>query len=190
MQDETTRKCKSADLLGSSSAKETISVILNRASIQLSIGHGRSAKPSDGLRAKFPAYNYDDMVDAQYRLVKEGLGVPHLRLVMGNSMGGMHTWVWATRHPEFMDALMPLACNPGPIIGRNRLWRDMIIDAIERDPDWKGGEYTTQPRAGMREALGIQLIAGSAPAYLHHTLTDRDTVDRYLQGYLAQRAVA
>ena len=104
------------------------------------IGHGKSAKPSDGLRAKFPQYGYSDMVEAQYRLLTEGLGVNHLRLVMGTSMGGMQTWVWGERHPEFMDALMPLASLPAQISGRNRIWRKTIIDAIRNDPAWSGGQ--------------------------------------------------
>jgi len=109
------------------------------------IGHGKSSKPSDGLHAKFPRYGYMDMVQAQYRLLTEGLGVNHARLVMGTSMGGMHTWLWGEAHPEFMDALMPLASLPTQISGRNRAWRRMIIDAIRNDPAWNGGEYKTQP---------------------------------------------
>ncbi len=109
------------------------------------IGHGKSSKPSDGLRAKFPRYGYNDMVDAQYRLLTEGLGVNHLRLVMGTSMGGMHTWVWGQRYPEFMDALMPLASLPTQISGRNRVWRKTLIDGIRNDPAWQGGNYTAQP---------------------------------------------
>ena len=109
------------------------------------IGHGKSSKPSDGMRAKFPHYGYLDMVEAQYRLLTEGLGVNHARLVMGTSMGGMHTWLWGELHSDFMDALMPLASLPTQISGRNRAWRRMIIDAIRNDPAWKGGEYKTQP---------------------------------------------
>src|SRR5215469_7044425 len=105
------------------------------------IGHGKSSKPSDGLRAKFPNYGYQDMVEAQYRLVTEGLGVNHLRLVMGTSMGGMHTWMWGEKHPDFMDALMPLASEPTQISGRNRIWRRMIIDSIRNSPDWQNGDY-------------------------------------------------
>jgi len=109
------------------------------------IGHGKSSKPSDGMHAKFPRYGYIDMVEAQYRLLTEGLGVNHARLVMGTSMGGMHTWLWGELHPEFMDALMPLASLPTQISGRNRAWRRMIIDAIRNDPDWHGGDYAAQP---------------------------------------------
>jgi homoserine O-acetyltransferase len=151
------------------------------------IGHGRSSKPSDGLHMKFPHYDYDDMVEAQYRLVAEHLGVKHLRLVMGTSMGGMHTFVWAETHPEVMDALMPLACVPTAIIGRNRLWRSMVVDAIEHDPAWNGGEYATPPAAGLRAAVDLLLIAGSAPIFMQNSLATRDSVDRYLANQLASR---
>src|SRR5262245_9400194 len=106
------------------------------------VGHGQSSKPSDGLRMKFPHYGYTDMVKLQYRLVTEGLGLTHLHLVTGTSMGGMHTWVWGYLYPDFMDALVPLASNPVEIAGRNRLWRKMLIDAITTDPTWKDGNYT------------------------------------------------
>src|SRR6267142_6158753 len=105
------------------------------------IGHGHSSKPSDGLHARFPRYGYVDMIAAQYRLLTEGLKVNHLRLVMGTSMGGMHTWLWGEMHPDFMDALMPLASLPTQISGRNRVWRRMIIDAIRTDPEWQNGDY-------------------------------------------------
>jgi homoserine O-acetyltransferase/O-succinyltransferase len=109
------------------------------------IGHGNSSKPSEGMHAKFPRYGYLDMVEADYRLLTDGLGVNHARLVMGTSMGGMHTWLWGELHPDFMDALMPLASLPTQISGRNRAWRRIVIDAIRNDPAWNGGEYTTQP---------------------------------------------
>jgi homoserine O-acetyltransferase/O-succinyltransferase len=109
------------------------------------IGHGKSSKPSDGLHAKFPRYGYIDMIEAQYRLLTDGLGVNHSRLVTGTSMGGMHTWLWGEIHPDFMDALMPLASLPTQISGRNRGWRRMVIDAIRNDPAWNGGDYKTQP---------------------------------------------
>ncbi|MFL6499232.1 MAG: alpha/beta fold hydrolase, partial [Candidatus Udaeobacter sp.] len=108
------------------------------------IGHGKSSKPSDGMHAKFPSYGYLDMIEADYRLLTEGLDVNHARLVMGTSMGGMHTWLWGELHPDFMDALMPLASLPTQISGRNRAWRRMVIDAIRNDPAWDGGEYKTQ----------------------------------------------
>jgi homoserine O-acetyltransferase/O-succinyltransferase len=126
------------------------------------IGHGRSAKPSDGLKARFPQYGYTDMVEAQYRLLTEGLKVNHLRLVMGTSMGGMHTWVWAERHPEFMDALLPLASLPAQISGRNRVWRRTLIDAIRNDPAWNGGNYTAQPPS-LRTAASLLFLMGSNP---------------------------
>lgn len=110
------------------------------------IGAGKSAKPSDGLRAKFPRYNYDDMVLAQYRLVTETLKINHLRAIIGYSMGGMHCWVWATTHPDFMDAIVPLASMPAPMSGRNWMLRRMIIDAVKNDPAWKNGEYVEQPQ--------------------------------------------
>ena len=110
------------------------------------LGAGQSAKPSDGLKAKFPVYNYNDMVDAQYRLVTEGLGVKHLRLVLGNSMGGMHTWVWGVRYPNMMDALVPLASQPTAMASRNWMMRRLMIEIIKSDPDYNGGNYTTQPK--------------------------------------------
>src|SRR5262245_36987717 len=151
------------------------------------IGHGRTSKPSDGLRMKFPHYDYDDMVRAQHDLVTRHLGVDHLKLVMGTSMGGMHTWVWGETFPDFMDALMPLACQPVAIVGRNRLWRQMAVNAIETDPEWKQGDYERQPSAGLRTAVDLLLIAGSAPIYMQNTLATRDTVDRYLAAQLRTR---
>jgi homoserine O-acetyltransferase len=109
------------------------------------IGAGKTSKPSDGMKAKFPRYNYDDMVSAQYRLVTEGLGIKHLRLVMGNSMGGMHSWVWGVTHPDFMDALVPMASQPTEMSGRNWMMRRLLIESIRRDPEWKGGDYTSPP---------------------------------------------
>ncbi len=126
------------------------------------IGHGKSSKPSDGLHARFPRYGYEDMIRAQHRLLTDGLKVDHLRLVMGTLMGGMHTWLWGQRYPEFMDALLPLACLPTPISGRNRLWRNLAADAIRTDPEWKEGEYTAQPR-GLRLAAGVLQLMSSSP---------------------------
>jgi homoserine O-acetyltransferase len=127
------------------------------------IGHGKSSKPSDGLHAKFPRYGYEDMIRAQHRLLTEGLKVDHLRLVMGTSMGGMHTWLWGQKYPEFMDALLPLACLPTQISGRNRLWRNLAAGAIRTDPEWKEGEYTAQPR-GLRLAAEVLQLMSSSPA--------------------------
>jgi homoserine O-acetyltransferase/O-succinyltransferase len=144
------------------------------------IGHGRSSKPSDGLHARFPHYDYDDMVEAQYRMLAP-LGVDHLRLVMGTSMGAMHTYVWGETHPGFMDALMPLACLPVAIVGRNRMWREMIANAIREDPAWMNGEYASEPTQALRTALDLLLIAGSAPLAMQAAMGTRDSVDRYLQ---------
>ena len=110
------------------------------------IGHGKSSKPSDGMKTAFPKYNYDDMVDAQYRLVSEGLGIKHLRLVIGNSMGGMHTWLWGAKYPQCMDALVPMASQPTEMAARNWMLRRMMLETIRNDPDYNGGNYTTQPR--------------------------------------------
>jgi homoserine O-acetyltransferase/O-succinyltransferase len=123
-----------------------------------SIGHGKSSKPSDGLKTKFPRYNYDDMVDAQYRLIREGLGIRHLRLVIGNSMGGMHTWMWGVKHPDFMDALVPMAAQPSEMASRNWMLRRMLIETIRNDPDYADGNYTTQPRS-MKIANAFYAIA-------------------------------
>ena len=111
------------------------------------IGHGKSSKPSDGLRTKFPKYDYDDMVEAQYRLLREGLGVRHLRLVIGNSMGGMHTWIWGVKHPDMMDALVPMASQPTEMASRNWMMRRMLIETIRSDPEYNNGNYVTQPRS-------------------------------------------
>jgi homoserine O-acetyltransferase len=143
------------------------------------IGHGKSSKPSDGLRAKFPHYTYDDMVAAQHQLLTEKLGVNHLRLVMGTSMGGMHTWVWGEMYPDFMDALMPLASNPVEIAGRNRIWRYMAIDAIRNDPDWMGGEYKSPPMRGLTTAEDLLLLAGSAPLFWQKQAPTREAAEKF-----------
>jgi homoserine O-acetyltransferase len=143
------------------------------------IGHGQSSKPSDGLHARFPHYNYDDMVLAQHRLLTEKLGVNHLRLVIGTSMGGMHTWVWGETYPDFMDALMPLASLPVEIAGRNRMWRRMAMDAISNDPDWNNGEYVKQPR-GLETAAYLMTIMGSAPLQMQKQAPTRDAADKLL----------
>jgi homoserine O-acetyltransferase len=145
------------------------------------IGHGKSSKPSDGLRAKFPHYDYDDMVAAQYALVTGGLHVDHLRLVMGTSMGCMHSFVWGETYPTFMDALMPLACLPVPIAGRNRMWRKMVIDGIENDPAWQGGDYQHEPLAGLRTAADFLILAGTTPLVAQKGYPTRDAVDAYLK---------
>jgi homoserine O-acetyltransferase/O-succinyltransferase len=145
------------------------------------IGHGKSSKPSDGLHAHFPQYDYDDMVAAQHELLEKGLGVNHLRLILGTSMGCMHSWVWGETHPDFMDALMPLACLPVQIAGRNRLWREMVMQGIRQDPDWKNGDYSTEPRAALQISADFLIIAGSAPLLMQKSLPTRDAADKYLE---------
>jgi homoserine O-acetyltransferase/O-succinyltransferase len=151
------------------------------------IGHGKSSKPSDGLHAKFPHYGYRDMVEAESRLLGEGLGVNHARLVMGTSMGGMHTWLWGELHPEFMDALMPLASLPTQISGRNRAWRRIVIDAIRNDPGWDGGDYKTQP-PGLRTAAEMLWLMSSNPVLRQKeapSLTKSDEVlDKFVNDYV------
>jgi len=144
------------------------------------VGHGLSSKPSDGLHAKFPHYGYRDIVDLQYRLVTEHLGVNHLRLVMGTSMGGMQTWLWGETYPDFMDALMPLASLPVQIAGRNRMTRKMIIDDITTDPEWQNGEYKTQPH-GLGAALDILTIMSSSAAQMMKQAPTRDKADEILE---------
>ena len=151
-----------------------------------SLGHGASSKPSDGLHAKFPHYDYDDMVRAQHLLLTQGLHVDHLRLIMGTSMGCMHAWVWGEVHSGFADALMPLACLPVPIAGRNRLWRNLLMTAITQDPDWMGGEYQKQPERALRNAAGILMLAGSAPIQLQKSYPSRELADGYLQESMAR----
>jgi len=150
------------------------------------IGHGLSSKPSDGLHARFPHYNYDDMVDADHRLLTEKLGVNHLRLVMGTSMGGMHSWVWAERYPDFMDAAVPLASVPTEIAGRNRMIRKMAMDDIRNDPAFKGGEYASPP-SGLRGALQMLYIMSSAPLVQHRDAPTRDSADAIITRFLDAR---
>lgn len=147
------------------------------------IGHGQSSKPSDGLRASFPKYGYRDMVTAQYRLLTEGLGVNHLRLVIGTSMGGMHAWLWGEMYPTFMDALMPLASVPAQISGRNRMWRRIAIDAIRNDPEWKGGAYTAQPR-GLATAAGILALVSSNPVLRQQESPTLAAADAWFDNYV------
>ncbi len=150
------------------------------------IGHGGSSKPSDGLHARFPHYGYNDMITAQYRLLTEGLGVNHLRLVMGTSMGGMHTWLWGERYPEFMDALMPLASLPVQIAGLNRMRRKMIMDSIRTDPEWKNGEYTAQPR-GLIEAIDGLILMVASPLQYQKEAPTRDAADALLEKMVKAR---
>jgi homoserine O-acetyltransferase/O-succinyltransferase len=149
------------------------------------IGHGRSSKPSDGARARFPHYAYADMVAAQYQLLTRGLGVERLRLILGTSMGCMHAFMWGELHADRVDALMPLACLPVQIAGRNRMWRRLIIDSISGDPAWQGGDYRSEPVAGLRGAAAILMLAGSAPAQLQRQYPTRDAADRRTDESLA-----
>ena len=141
------------------------------------IGHGGSSKPSNGLHMKFPKYTYNDMVRGQYILITEALKVNHLRLVMGTSMGAMHTWVWGYTYPDFMDALMPLASLPVEIAGRNRMMRKMAIDLIEMDPAWKGGEYTSQPTVGLSGAASSLFFMTSSPLQQQKSASNREQAD-------------
>jgi homoserine O-acetyltransferase len=150
------------------------------------VGHGKSSKPSDGLHAKFPHYDYDDMVELEYRLLTEHLDVKHLRLVMGTSMGGMHTWVWGETYPTLMDALMPLASLPVELAGRNRMTRKMAMDAIRNDPEWKNGEYTKQPR-GLLTAIDVLIWMGSSPLQYQKLYPTREAADKYLDEQMASR---
>ena len=134
-----------------------------------SIGHGKSSKPSDGLKTAFPKYDYQDMVDAQYRLVKEGLGINHLRLVIGNSMGGMHAWLWGVRYPKMMDALVPMAAQPTAMAARNWMLRRLMIETIRNDPDYNGGNYTRQPRM-MKYAIAAYRFASAGGTLGYQTL--------------------
>ncbi len=153
------------------------------------IGHGGSSKPSDGLRMKFPHYDYVDMVRLQHRLLTEGLGVEHLRLVMGTSMGCMHSWIWVERFSDFMDGAVPLACAPTAIAGRNRMMRRMILDFIRDDPDWKDGNYTT-PLRGMRAAQGMLFMMTSAPLVQQRQAPTRVQADSVITRYIETRSAA
>ena len=153
------------------------------------IGTGRSSRPSEGLRAKFPQYGYEDMVTAQYRLVTEHLGINRLRLVMGTSMGGMQTWMWGTRYPDFMDALMPLASVPTQIAGRNRMMRQIVAKSIREDPDWKNGEYTSPPR-GMMAGMTILWMMTSSPLQQQKDAPTRDSADAIINRYMDARMKA
>ena len=144
------------------------------------IGTGKSSKPSDGLRMKFPKYNYDDMVEAQYRLVTEHLGLRHLRLVLGNSMGGMQTWMWAQKYPDFMDVAVPMASLPSEMSGRNWMLRRLIIDSIRNDPEWMNGEYTKQPRSAQFSSVFYSIATSGGNQALYKTAPTRDKADTLL----------
>lgn len=151
------------------------------------IGHGKSSKPSDGLHARFPHYDYTDMVAANHALVAGGLKIPQLRLVMGTSMGCMHAFVMGEAYPGFARALMPMACLPVEIAGRNRMWRKLSIDAIKADPAYAGGDYTSQPVEGMRTAIALTLVAGGAPVRMQADMPTRAAVETWLDGRVEAR---
>jgi homoserine O-acetyltransferase len=148
------------------------------------IGHGKSSKPSDGLRMKFPKYDYDDMVEAQHAML-ERIGVTQLRLIMGTSMGCMHSFVWGETYPKFARALMPLACEPVEIAGLNRMWRQLAIDGIEADPAWQGGDYRSQPVTGLRSAENLLFVAGSAPLYYQAQFPTRAAASAFAEDRVA-----
>jgi homoserine O-acetyltransferase len=151
------------------------------------IGHGKSSKPSDGLHAKFPHYDYADMVEAERRVATEGLKVDRLRLVMGTSMGCMHIFVLAEAHPDFIEAAMPMACVPTALVGRNRLWRRISIDSIQADPAYMGGEYRTQPMAGLRTAQALSVIVGSAPIQMQKSFPTNEAAEAEAQAIVTER---
>ncbi|HSG64953.1 MAG TPA: alpha/beta fold hydrolase [Gammaproteobacteria bacterium] len=150
------------------------------------IGAGKSSKPSDGLRAKFPRYDYDDMVRANYRLLTEHLGVSHLRLVLGSSAGGMQVWIWGEAYPDYMDALMPLAALPMPMSGRNWMMRRMVIDGILNDPEWNGGNYTTQPQAWQRTLAYFGMATSGGTRAIYKAAPTREAADRIIDERLAE----
>jgi homoserine O-acetyltransferase len=149
------------------------------------IGQGQASKPSDGMHMRFPAYDYDDMVRSQ-KMMLAGMGVDHLRLILGTSMGCMQSFVWGETYPGFADALAPFACNPVPLAGRNRMWRYMAIQAIKNDPAWKGGEYTTEPKEGLTFANELSMIAGAAPLQMQKNYPTRAAVEKYVDEKVAQ----
>jgi len=151
------------------------------------IGTGKSSKPSEGLHAKFPKYGYEDMVTAQYKLVTEGLGVNHLLLVMGTSMGCMHAWMWGERYPDMMDGLVPLACFPTQIAGRNRMMRQMMVDSIRSDPAYLNGDYTTQPVWGLRTAVALMFMMQSVPLQQQKQYPTRDAAEQAATQTINQR---
>jgi homoserine O-acetyltransferase/O-succinyltransferase len=150
------------------------------------IGHGASSRPSAGLRAHFPHYDYADMIEAQHRLLVDHLGVAHLRVVMGTSMGGMHSWMWGERYPDFADGIVPLASVPTQIAGRNRMLRRMIMQDITTDPEWRQGDYTSQPR-GLRAAMQILFVMTSAPLVQQRSAPTREKADSAIDGILDAR---
>ena len=149
------------------------------------IGHGGTSKPSDALRAKFPRYNYEDMVAAQHRLVTEGLGIKHVRLVMGNSMGGMHSWLWGANHPDFMDALAPMASQPTEMASRNWMLRRLITDSIRNDPEWNGGNYTAQPKSARFASVFYGIATNGGTLAYQKAAPTRAQADKLVDDRLA-----
>jgi len=154
------------------------------------VGHGKSTKPSDGLHARFPHYNYDDMVRAQHLLLTDGLHVNHLRLALGTSMGAMQCWVWGEMYPDFADGLVPLASAPTQIAGRNRVMRRMIMDSITHDPAWKGGEYAEEPHEGLVGAINLLLMMTSSPLQWQKQAPTRDAADQWYADQIRARAAS
>jgi homoserine O-acetyltransferase/O-succinyltransferase len=155
-----------------------------------SLGAGKSSKPSDGMRAKFPQYNYDDVVRAQYRLVTEQLGVKHLKRIIGSSAGGMQAWIWGEMFPDFMDVLMPMASEPAAMGGRNWMMRRMVIDAIRNDPEWKGGDYREQPRAFRIAQVYFGIATSGGALAIYNASASREKADRELDRRLSQVSAA
>jgi homoserine O-acetyltransferase/O-succinyltransferase len=149
------------------------------------LGHGASSKPSDGLKARFPRYDYADMVDAQHRLLTEGLGIRHVRLIIGNSMGGMHAWLWGERYPDYMDALVPMAAQPTAMASRNWMLRRMMLEAIRQDPDYKDGNYTTQPRAMKLATVFFGLATSGGTLRYQKVAPTRELADKLVDARLA-----
>jgi homoserine O-acetyltransferase len=149
------------------------------------LGAGRSSKPSDGLGPRFPHYDDDDMVEAQWRLLTEGPGIKHLRLVIGNSMGGMHTWLWGVRHPDFADVLVPMACQPSAMSGRNWMLRRLLVETIRRDPAYQGGRYTTQPPSLRTASVFFGLATSGGTQALYASALTRAQGDRVVDERLA-----
>ena len=150
------------------------------------LGHGGSSKPSDEMRMHFPKYDYGDMIEAQHRMLTEGLGITHMRLIMGTSMGCMHSFMWGETYPDFASALMPLACEPIEIAGLNRMWRQLGINGIEADPEWQGGNYKAEPMMGLRAAENLLFVAGGAPLYYQAQYQTRAAASAYAEGRVAE----
>ena len=150
------------------------------------LGHGGSSKPSDGMRMHFPKYDYADMIEAQHRMLTEGMGITHMRLIMGTSMGCMHSFMWGETYPDFASALMPLACEPIEIAGLNRMWRQLAINGIEADPAWQGGDYKAEPMTGLRAAENLLFVAGGAPLYYQAKYPTRVAASDYAESRVAE----